>query len=455
MGDTDTSPTLFTLPLELREYIYKDVMLRSSHGLQLLMTCREIYEEARKFLFRRLVFRSQSALFEWFTQAPKYRYKQYLHTITDLVFELRDVDLSLLTLFYSATRPTSTNQLDPIELQNHDLEKLRYVFTQLPNVKRLTVRTPPKSDPLYRLFLAKFLDMLSSVWPRLQSLTLEGNFHDQSLNFLSTFRELRCFDFDGTSTSSPSETAAILSSLQHLQTLSIVSQYQQPRPIWQTYGDFTTPQHPITPEYLHAVNERNLWILNGRKTPTSPTIPIFTPEILSALHNHPALRRLTIRTLSPPNAETLTALQHFLPTSMIEDLELDFHQLDADTLDNYALLPSGLKDLWVRASSVKSAYEILSKIHDSREAHNLTQLWRVVLIRDGAYGISINAGVDLAEGAVANTGTIAGKREEEEDKELDDLGHASAGVVQGVSYLCLFFYNTFVLCCAFTPFFTI
>jgi hypothetical protein len=450
MGDTNTSPTLFTLPLELREYIYEDVLLRSSHGLQLLMTCREIYEEARKFLLRRLVFRSQSALFEWFTQAPKHRYKQYLHTVTDIVFQLQDVDLRLLTLFYSATRPTSTNQL---ELQNHDLTKLHYVFTQLPNVKRLTVRTSPKSHPLYQLFLAKFLYMLSSVWPRLQSLSLEGNFHHQSLAFLSKFRELHCFEFDGFSASSPSETAAILSGLQHLKTLAIVSRYEQPRPIWQTYSDFTTPQHPITPEYLHAVNERNLWILNGCKTPPSPTIPFFRPEILCALHNHPALRSLTLRMLSPPHAEILVALQYFLHISAIDDLELDFPQLDADTLDNYSLFPNRLKDLWIRASSVESAYEILSKILDSREANNLTQLWRVVLIRDGAYGISIDAGVDLAEGAVANTGTIVGKREEE-DKELDDLGHASAGVVQGVSYICLFLYKTFVLCYAFTPFFT-
>ena len=384
MATRDITPPLLAIPLELREQIFKEVLSSSSYGTELLRTCQEIRTEAHKYLFqRRITFRGQTALYAWLEQVPT----KYLHHVTEITIELQEPDLSpLLAPVATSSSATDAPRLITVELHEKDLKKLRYSLEELPNVKYLTLRAlSDRRSHLYREFVANFLKRLGSLWPDLQGLTLEGNFHNQSLSFLTTLSELRSFSFDGFSTSSPEELAAIFAQLEHLDSLSLVSQHGLLTPTRHSHSGFTSERQSligdVVREMSHLVSFSVTESIHPPSAPSSPAL-FFASEMLEALHGHKTLIHLTFRISQAPDTNTLEALDKLLAHSNIERLELDWPYLDPRVFEQHTLLPASLKELWVRVPSPEAAFDMLFVVQDGQQGEDTTELKKVVLVRE-------------------------------------------------------------------------
>ncbi|KAF2712505.1 hypothetical protein K504DRAFT_531591 [Pleomassaria siparia CBS 279.74] len=378
---TVRTPPILALPLELRELIYKEVLSDPSQGPQLLRACREIYTEANKFLFQRpMLFRGQTALYRWLDQAPEI----YLRHVTEIVLELHDVDLrTLLVPISGSVTVNSMPRPTPWELHEKELARLEEALQKLKNIKSFTLRAlPERQSFFYREFMIKVLESMGSLYPTLSSLALEGNFHHQSLSFLSSFAELDSFSFDGSSSSSPTETANILSKLTRLTNLSLVSQHALLAPEMHQHSSITSNPQSLTTPVLVAMKQ--LDSLSFTEPAHANTIPslFFTAEVLASLRDHSTLNSLSIRTSHAPDTEALEAFEDFLNSaSGIETLELDWPGLEPGMLERHALLPEKIKDLWVRCEDVGKAFDIMWTVMESIEAGDLKSINRLVLIR--------------------------------------------------------------------------
>jgi hypothetical protein len=369
---------LFALPLELRELIYKRVLASPAHGPALLQTCRAVHLEAHKFLFQRpLHFDGQLDLHRWLDHAPP----ELLTYTKELSISIQDVDMRPLLRPQNPVQLSSSGQLLTWQLYEAELDRLKHALKKLPNVKTITlIALSHHQSFLYREFLTKVLWLLSSLYPHLEDLRLEGNLHYQDLMFLSRLDRLQSFSFDGFSSSSPAETATVLASLEHLTQLSIVSQSALLTPDHQLHSGFTSKRQSLTGDVLRTVNKLASFSVTER-TPRFSSTLFFTPEVLASLHNHRSLNSLSIALSRAPDTEVLLSLEALLESSPIEELELDWPQLDPLVLESYTLLSGALRMLWVRAASAASAFEILWSIAECRETGDLSAMEKVVLVR--------------------------------------------------------------------------
>ncbi|KAF2191395.1 hypothetical protein K469DRAFT_370467 [Zopfia rhizophila CBS 207.26] len=148
---------------------------------------------------------------------------------------------------------------------------------KLKNVNRFTIRAlPDRQSFLYREFLDQFLDILGPAYPSLRHLGLEGNFHHQSLSFLSSLQELRSLSFDGFSASLPTETAT-LSGLPHLTNVSLVSQHSVLTPTIYIHSSFTKRQS-FTADVLLAINPLTSFSITKRNHSEELAGLHFTPK---------------------------------------------------------------------------------------------------------------------------------------------------------------------------------
>jgi hypothetical protein len=337
-----------------------------------------VHQEAHKFLFERPVsFRSQVALFDWLDRVPH----KYLAQEREISLNIQDVDLrSLLKASTLISHPGDPPRLLTWDLYEAELGKLCRALKHLSKVQKITIRAIPDGQSfLYREFLQSFLNMLSSLFPDLVGISLEGNLHHQSLSFLSGFTKLQALSFDGFSASSPSETAEILSGLDHLASLSLVSQSTMLTPNSHTHSSFTTKRQSLTGGVVNTIDNLKCFSVT-ELVPLSAPILFFTPEVLASLHNHRALKVIKVCLSQAPNNETLTALEDFLDKTQIKLLELDWPQLDPHILTIFSLIPDGLEKLWVRAKSAADAFEMIWSIAESRAAGDLQTLSELVLL---------------------------------------------------------------------------
>ncbi|KAF1842186.1 uncharacterized protein K460DRAFT_345818 [Cucurbitaria berberidis CBS 394.84] len=379
MASHEDATLFFTLPLELREHIYKEVLASPAQGPELLRTCREIKTEAHKFLFQRPInFHSQLSLYEWLDQAPH----NLLPHVTEVSLTIQDVNFrTLLEPEASNSQPTTPPRLLTSELYEVEIGKLDQALKQLPKVKTVTIRAlSTRQSFLYRDFLAKVLELLSSMCPTLLDLRLEGNMHHQSLRFLTGLQHLRCFSFDGFSSTSATETADILASLEHLSSLTLVSQHELLMPSTYLQSGFTSKPQSFTGDVVRTINQLASFSVIER-TPTPSTTLFLTSEVLASLQGHKALNSLSIILSYTPDDETLLSLQEFLRRSDIHRLELDWPDLKPGILGEYSLVQEDLKTLWVRAQSASDAYTALVPIFESRHEGGLPNLRKIVLIR--------------------------------------------------------------------------
>jgi hypothetical protein len=381
MNSRDITPPLLAIPLELREQIFKEVLSNSYQGTELLRTCHEIKTEAQKYLFQRnITFRGQATLYAWLEQAPT----QFLHHVMEISIELEEPDLGpLLAPVMTGSSAIVAPRLVTVELHEKDLRKLRKSLGNLPNVKTLTVPTlSDRRSHFYRKFVADFLKMLSSLWPSLRELNLEGNFRNQSLSFLAALPELRSFSFDGFSASSPTELVAIFAQLEHLDSLSLVSQPNQYTAAHHLQSGFASELESFNRVFMRSMTQLTSFSVTERIRPPSSPALFFTPELLDALHGHQALNNLTFRISRAPKNDTLESLARLLVHGNVETLELDWPHLDPRLFEEHDLLPESLEELWVRVPSPTAAFDILYIIQDIREGDGMAKLKRVVLIRE-------------------------------------------------------------------------
>lgn len=379
MPSLEDATLFFTLPLELREQIYKEVLASPAQGPQLLRTCREIKTEAHKFVFQRpLNFRSQLSLYTWLDRAPD----DLTPHVTEISLKVQDVDLrSLLESDASTSQSTTPPRLLTWDLYEIEVDKLNQALRKLPNVKTITIQAlSSRQSFLYRGFMARVLEMLSSLYPTLLDLRLEGNMHYQSLEFLTGLQHLQSFSFDGFSSTSSTETADILASLEHLSNLSLISQHEMLMPSTYLHSGFTEKPHSFTGGVMRTISRLASFSVIERIPISSPTL-FLTSELLASLHNHKALNSLSIVLSHTPDAETLESLQKFLQRSVIASLELDWPDLKPEVLNEYSLVQEDLRALWVRTRSASDVSTILHSVLESRAKGSLQELGKMVLIR--------------------------------------------------------------------------
>lgn len=370
---------LFTLPLELREQIYRAVLTSPSHGPELLRTCREIRFEAHQLLFERpLSFRSQVALFEWLSAVPQ----KHVDRVTELSLNIQDVDLrSLLAGSALVSYPGDPPRLLTWDVYEAELDRLLHALKKLSNVRKITIRAiSGRQAFLYREFLQKFLRVLGFLFPDLLDLSLEGNLHHQELSFLSAFTKLQAFSFDGFSASSPSETANVLSGLEELTNLSLVSQHDLLAPDSRTRSSFTTRRQSLTGGVVNTIDSLKYFSVT-EIIPVSAQTLFFTREVLTSLRNHQGLKAIKVHLFQTPDDETMLALENFLEHTRIKTLELDWPQLDPHVLETFSLIPDGLEQLGVRTKSAADAFDIIWSIAESRTAGDLHALTELILLR--------------------------------------------------------------------------
>ncbi|KAF2644945.1 hypothetical protein P280DRAFT_514406 [Massarina eburnea CBS 473.64] len=396
------APKFFGLPLELRELVYKDVLSEASQGPQLILTCREVYEEARKFLFQRpLTFRSQTALYQWLQGAPS----KFLQHVGEVRLELQDVDLTPLlapTASSSSSQSGPSSPLHTWDVYESEIANLCQALGKFENARTFTLRSLSGRQPhLYLDFLGKFLAMLASVYPDLQDLSLECNFHHQSLAFLRSFKSLKSFSFDGFSASEASEAAEILSSLQ-LTSISLISQPTTPTPTHRQHGPPISKPQSFDNQVLRTLTHLAAFsVTEHRPSAESPALSL-NPKILSSLYI-PTLSSLGIILSYTPNDETLVALQTCLKKSEgLESLELYWPDIESDVLETYALLPDTLTWLSIRVMDTASAIAMTSTILEKKELGNARGLRYVVLTRSPREAtMSIGDGLESTEQVVS------------------------------------------------------
>jgi hypothetical protein len=359
---------LFTLPIELRQLIYREVLASPLHGPELLATCRDIYMEAHEILFERpLGFRSQSVLFDWLDKVPH----KPLSQPKELSITIQEADLRSLLVVPALIHHPS----DP------PLQKLYSALGHLPRIETITIRTiVGRQSFLYREFFRKFLVLATLRYPHLLAITLEGNFHHQDLAFLSGFKYLQRLSFDGVSASSPMETVQILSGLKHFTNLSIVSQNTMLAPKPHSRCNFTSKSQSPTGGAVSTIDQLKAFLVT-EVTPVSAPSLFLTSKFLTPLCNHQGLKDFKVCLSQAPSNDTVLALEEFFGTTRIRVLNLDWPHLGSNVLETFSLIPECLETLWIRARSATDAFEIIWHIAENRDAGNYHALTELVVLR--------------------------------------------------------------------------
>ena len=229
-------PQFLTIPLELREHVYAELIPDDPCSLYpLLLTNRQVYREVKPFLFRQsLSFDGQAEFYEWIQTVDR----SYLRYVVDIQFKLHDIDpenivgalgkrlrQANITAANSAQAPVGNPYHEACDLE---IERLGRAFSFFPNVRRFTVLSSTDSDPRpsYHMLVA-FSNLLAVRFPHLISFTNQEEF--LPVSFMSKMKNLRRFCFPGMTTSSPAEVTALFQGFHNLVDLEIKSLDQETR----------------------------------------------------------------------------------------------------------------------------------------------------------------------------------------------------------------------------------
>lgn len=216
-------PPFLTIPVELREHIYNELLPYDSSSLfQLLLTCPQITREAKPFIFKQsLIFDGQSKLYDWIRRVDR----KYLRYVADIQFKLHDIDpekivgalgkrlrQANITAANSARAPEG-NPYD--EACDWEIDRLGNVFLLFPNVKHVTILAGTDADPRpsYHM-LVSFSKLLSRRFPQLVTLINQDEYLPAGC--LLGMQNLKRLCFPALSSSSPAEVTAMISGLPNL-----------------------------------------------------------------------------------------------------------------------------------------------------------------------------------------------------------------------------------------------
>ena len=215
-----------TIPLEIREHIYDDLVgIMPSTLYDLLLANRQVAREAKPFLYRQpLIFDGQAEFVAWLRNADR----ACLRHVVEIHFKLHDIEPEKIVgalgkrLRQAPTAGVTEDCNDNPYEEACDLEiaRLGNCFKYLPNVKHFTILPYSRADarPPY-VMLAAFAEMLGEQLPNLRSLT---NYEELlPITFLASFEKLMYLRFTGVSTSSRAEVISTFRSLPELIQLEI------------------------------------------------------------------------------------------------------------------------------------------------------------------------------------------------------------------------------------------
>ncbi|MCJ1226310.1 hypothetical protein MMC12_002960 [Toensbergia leucococca] len=262
MSRLRAQPQLLTIPLELRDHIYSQLLRGNPTTLpHLLCTNRQILREAKPFIFRQpLTFDGQSELFEWLSRIDH----EYLRYVTNITFRLHDLaPEKIIGALGKRLRQASQSNCHRSAVHEYkkaceqEIQLLGEAFALCPNVKDFAILDSTIARPSYFMTVS-FSKMLAKQFPALQSLHVDEDL--LPLTVMASWRKLRRLRFTGFSSISPAETRDLLHKFQDIWDLEI---------------------HTLT------------WSVMNRVLPPSPEgiSWCFTREVLCSLPN---LQRLTL-----------------------------------------------------------------------------------------------------------------------------------------------------------------
>ena len=401
MGLPANATPLLDLPLELREQIYKEVLISQAKSFDLLRTCREIHNGAHKFLYQRpLVFRSQLCLYQW----SRSTIEENCSRVTEISLTLQDVDLrtilrSQLTNDITASPP----RLLTWELYEMELAKLHETLRRLPRIETFTLRALDLQSFLYHAFLFKVLDLLSSVCPVLKDFRVESSIMHHNLGILADFQTLRHLTFAGISAWSASETARILNRMEQLESLSFISNQAATMPLY-VPGDGFLKQEKLRDNGCKGTQDWKDPPSSPKTNSISSRPSNLTAKILALLHDYGTLDNISILHVQKPHDEPLVALQKIVNKAAIATLELNGPSLQLETLKRYHLLEH-VATFRIRIKSAADASDILHYLWTQQSEGGLTKLRRLVLTRNsgnmpkGVLWTSEDSGIEISTDA--------------------------------------------------------
>ena len=325
-----TTRHFLTLPLEIREQVYSEILVSMPRTLlQLLRSNRQISKEAQPFLYKQpIVFDGQAELFGWLKKVDR----NLLRHVTTIKFKLHDIDAKgIVGALGERLRRVKVSPGSPGVGSNpydmacdQQVKQIGEAFSLFPNVKDLTVLECKQSDPHPSFhMLVAFSQELGRRFPSLQTLSIQDDLLPTT--FISKFRHLRTLRLTGFSTTGPAETEATLSVLPYLTSLSITS--PSAGLTFQQRPGYTGPVRVqcITPTVLRSLrNLKYLSIYDALDSTASKPQPIFiTPDLFASLSSLPltTLRLATNHPMVP--AQILQALWGFLASPSCPLLFLD------------------------------------------------------------------------------------------------------------------------------------
>ena len=224
---TKNANQLFTLPQELRQYIYEDILHTMPSSLfELLTLNRQISDEVKPLIYKQQIdLDGQLELFEWLQGADR----TCLEYVEDISFKLHDIDPEKIVGSLGQRLRQSANDRDsqsPPEDNPYreacelEIRRIFQSLSLLPNIRRFTLRRCTVSDPQPpRHMLLAFAKSLTTRLPKLQEIAS----HDESfpLRILPLLGKLEKFSFTGLTASDPASVREVFSKTEDLVTLQI------------------------------------------------------------------------------------------------------------------------------------------------------------------------------------------------------------------------------------------
>ena len=210
-----------TIPLELREHIYTDLLDGSPSTLyDLLLTNRQLADEVKPFLYRQpMIFDGQGEFVSWLRSIDR----GCLRHVVDLQFKLHDIDpAKIVGALGKRLRQASPDHDDnPYqEACEMEIERLGKCFQHLPNIRSFTILPYETGDarPPYDMLMS-FAEMLEDQFPNLRSLTSYEEL--LPITFLANYGKLQHLRFTGVSTSTRAEVFRTFRKLPELTDLEV------------------------------------------------------------------------------------------------------------------------------------------------------------------------------------------------------------------------------------------
>lgn len=313
---TRSSLRFLTIPLELREHIYTDLLNSSPSALfDLLLTNRQIANEAKPFLYRQpMIFDGQGEFVSWLRNIDR----GCLRHVVDVHFKLHDIDpAKIVGALGKRLRQASPDHDDnPYqEACEVEVERLGKYFQHLPNVRSFTILPYENGDPRPSYgMLVSFAEMLEDQFSNLRSLT---NYEELlPFTFLENYGKLQHLRFTGVSTSTRAEVYRTFRKLPELTALEI----------WRPDANIEDDRYEKMSEVigagrcnvgeilgalpqLRAFSYRE-FALSARPSAAFNPVRKSIFELLGVLEKHPSLRSLQILT----NIDLLSRVQEKLET---------------------------------------------------------------------------------------------------------------------------------------------